>query len=108
MQNWGRASLSEDSCPDVEEGLSESLSGISEQAISKRLKQSGMTEKDGYWVLHELKPRRDVERRLFACEQLVEKQEQKGFLHRIVTCQNGYITITLTLTKAQKIIRIAR
>nr|CDS33127.2 gamma aminobutyric acid receptor subunit [Hymenolepis microstoma] len=77
------AILSEDSCQTREE-LSESL-GVSEQAISKQLKQLGMIEKGGYWVPHELKPRRGVERRLFACEQLVDRQTRKGFLHRIVT-----------------------
>nr|CDS27328.1 Mariner Mos1 transposase [Hymenolepis microstoma]CUU00256.1 Mariner Mos1 transposase [Hymenolepis microstoma] len=47
---------------------------VSQQAISKRLKQLGMIEKEGYWVPHqELKPR-DVERRLFGCEQLLERQ----------------------------------
>jgi len=35
-------------------------------------------------VPYDLKPR-DVERRLFACEQLFERQRRKGFLHRIVT-----------------------
>nr|CDS32437.1 Mariner Mos1 transposase [Hymenolepis microstoma] len=59
--------------------------GISEQAISKRLKQLGMIGKEGYWVSHELKPKGDVERRLFACEQLLERQTRKAFLHCIVT-----------------------
>nr|CDS31836.1 histone lysine N methyltransferase SETMAR [Hymenolepis microstoma] len=54
------AILSEDSCRQTEEELSESL-GISEQAISKRLKQLEMIDKEEYWVPHELKPRRDVE-----------------------------------------------
>nr|CDS31992.1 Mariner Mos1 transposase [Hymenolepis microstoma] len=77
------AILSEDSCQ-TEEELSESL-GISEQAISKHLKQLGMIEKEGYWVPHKLK-QRDVERRRsFACEQLLERQRGKGFLHCIVT-----------------------
>ena len=44
----------------------------------------GMIQKQGNWVLHELKPR-DVERRFFACEQLLQRQKQKRFLHRIVT-----------------------
>nr|CDS33394.2 hypothetical transcript [Hymenolepis microstoma] len=61
MQNWRRAILSEDSYQTQEE-LSESLVGISEQAFSKRLKQLGMIEKEGYWVPHELKLRGDVER----------------------------------------------
>lgn len=75
------AILSENSCQTQEE-LSDLLI-INQQAISKRLKQLGMIQKEGYWVPHELKPR-DVERRLFACEQLLERQTRKGFLHRIV------------------------
>nr|CDS28081.1 transposase [Hymenolepis microstoma] len=82
MQNWRREVLSKDSCRHTQEELSVVISG---QAISKRLKQLGMIEKEGYWVPHELKPRGDVERHLFACEQLVERQTRKGFLHRIVT-----------------------
>ena len=38
---------------------------------------------------YELKPR-DVERRLFACEQF-ERQRQKGFLHRIVTGDEKWV-----------------
>jgi len=37
-----------------------------------------------------LKPR-DVERRLFACEQLLERQRRKGFLHRIVTGDEKWV-----------------
>nr|CDS25366.1 Mariner Mos1 transposase [Hymenolepis microstoma] len=44
-----------------------------------------MIAKEGYWELHELKPREDVVGCFFACEQLVERQTRKGFLHRIVT-----------------------
>ena len=39
---------------------------------------------------YELKPR-DVERRLFASEQLLERQRRKGFLHRIVTGDEKWI-----------------
>ena len=67
-----------DSCQNQEE-LARSL-GVTQQAISKRLKAMGMIQKQGNWVPHELKPR-DVERRLFACEQLLERQRRKGFLH---------------------------
>nr|CDS30438.1 transposase [Hymenolepis microstoma] len=56
---------------------------ISEQAISKCLKELEMIEKELYWVPHELKPR-DVERHLFACEVLLKRQTRNGFLHRIV------------------------
>ena len=47
-----------------------------------------MIQKQGNWVPYELKPRETeagVERCLFACEQLLERQRRKGFLHRIVT-----------------------
>ena len=39
---------------------------------------------------YELKPR-NVERRLFACEQLLERQRWKGFLHRIVTGDEKWV-----------------
>nr|CDS26303.1 Mariner Mos1 transposase [Hymenolepis microstoma]CUU99296.1 Mariner Mos1 transposase [Hymenolepis microstoma] len=64
--------------------------GISEQVISKRLKQLGMIEKEGYWVPHELKPRDVERRRLFACEQLLERHTRKRFLHPIVTGDDSY------------------
>ena len=50
----------------------------------------GMIQKQGNWVPYELKPR-DVERRLFACEQLLERQRRKGFLHRIVTGDEKWV-----------------
>jgi len=53
--------------------------GVTQQAISKRLKAMGMIQKRGNW-----EPRY-IERRLFACEQLLERQRRKGFLYRIVT-----------------------
>ncbi|GFS95170.1 mariner Mos1 transposase [Trichonephila clavipes] len=59
------ALLDQDSCQTQQE-LSGSL-GVTQQAISKRLKVMGMIQKQGNWVPYELKPR-DVERRLFACE----------------------------------------
>jgi len=58
--------------------------GVTQPAILNHLKAMGMIQKQENWVPHNLKPR-DVERRLVACEQLLEKQRQKGFLHRIVT-----------------------
>ena len=44
----------------------------------------GTIQKQGNWVPYKLKPS-DVERRFFACEQLFQRQNWKGFLHRIVT-----------------------
>ena len=82
------ALLDQDSCQNQEE-LARSL-GVTQQAISKRLKVMGMIQKQGNWVPYELKPR-DVERRLFACEQLLERQRRKGFLHRIVTGDEKWI-----------------
>ena len=52
--------------------------------VSKRLKTLGMIQKQGNRVPYKLKPR-DVERRLFTCEQLLQRQKRKCFLHRIVT-----------------------
>ena len=40
-----------------------------------------MIQKQGNWMPYELKPR---ERRFFTCEQLIRRQQRKGFL-RIVT-----------------------
>ena len=58
--------------------------GSDSTSHSKRLKAMGMIQKQGNWVPYELKPK-EVERRLFACEQLLERQRRKGFLHRIMT-----------------------
>nr|CUU00453.1 hypothetical transcript [Hymenolepis microstoma] len=46
-----------------------------------------MIEKEGYWVPHELKPRR----RFFPYEQLLERQKRKEFLHRIVTGDEKWV-----------------
>ena len=48
-----------------------------------------MIQKQGNWVPYELKPR-DVERRFFTREQLIQRQ-RKGFLHRIVTGDEKWI-----------------
>jgi len=49
-----------------------------------------MIQKQGNWVLYELKPR-DIERRFFTCEQLIQRQQRKGFLHRIVIGDEKWI-----------------
>ena len=66
----------------TQEEFAESL-GITQQAVSVRLKAMGMIQKQGNWVPCELKPR-DVEKRFFTCEQLIQRQQRKSFL-RIVT-----------------------
>ena len=44
----------------------------------------GMIQNQGNWVPYELKPR-DVKRRFFDCEQLLQSQNRKGCVHSIVT-----------------------
>ena len=60
--------LAEDSCK-AHKKLAESL-GVTQQAISKRLKAMGIIQKQGNSVPYDLKPR-DFERHFFACEQLL-------------------------------------
>jgi len=50
----------------------------------------GIIQKQGNWVPYELKSR-DVERRFFTCEQLIQTQQRKDFLHRIVTGDEKWI-----------------
>jgi histone-lysine N-methyltransferase SETMAR len=82
------ALLEEDVCQTQEE-LAKSL-GVTQQAISLRLKAAGFIQKQGNWVPHELKPR-DVERRFCMSEILLQRQKKKGFLHRIVTGDEKWI-----------------
>ena len=74
--------LAEDSCQKQEQ-LVESL-GMTQQALSECLYAMEITQKQGNWVPYELKSR-DVEQCFFACEQLLQRQNRKGFLYRIVT-----------------------
>jgi len=82
------ALLGEDLCQTQEE-LAESLR-IAQSTISMRLKALGMIQIQGNWVPYELKPR-DLERRFFICEQLLQRQKRKDFLHRIVTGDEKWI-----------------
>jgi len=49
-----------------------------------------MIQKQGNWVLYELKLK-NVERRFFTCEQLIQRQQKKSFLHQIVTGDEKWI-----------------
>ena len=80
--------LDEDCCQTQEE-LAESL-GVTQAAISKRLKAAWYIQKQGNWVAHELKPR-DIERRFCMSEMLLELHKKKSFLHRIVTGDEKWI-----------------
>ncbi|UYV74220.1 Iav [Cordylochernes scorpioides] len=82
------ALLDEDSSQTQEE-LAETL-GMTQQAISNRLKVMGMVQKQGNWVPYELKPG-NIERRNCTCELLLKRQNRKGFLHRIVTGDEKWI-----------------
>ncbi|UYV66872.1 K02A2.6-like, partial [Cordylochernes scorpioides] len=82
------ALLDEDSSQTQEE-LAETL-GVTQQAISNRLKVMGMVQKQGNWVPYELKPG-NIEGRICTCELLLKRQNWKGFLHRIVTGDEKWI-----------------
>ena len=66
------------------------LLGVDRTTVSKRLSALGMIQKEGSWVPYELKPR-DIERRIVTCEQLLQRQKRKGFLHRIVIGDEKWI-----------------
>ena len=76
-------SLLDEDCCQAQEEIAESL-GVTQAAISKRLKAAEYIQKQGNWVPHELKTR-DVERRFCTSEMLLESHKKKSFLHRIVT-----------------------
>ena len=64
--------------------------GVDHTTVSKCLKALGMIQRQGHWVLYELKLR-DVERGLVMCEQLLQRQKRKVFLHRIVTSNEKWL-----------------
>ncbi|GBM19407.1 Mariner Mos1 transposase [Araneus ventricosus] len=86
IKNALEALLHKDLCQALSE-LEESL-GIDHTTVLKHLKALGMIQKQCHWVLYQLKPR-DVEQRLFTCEQLLQKR--KGFLHHVVTGNEKWI-----------------
>jgi len=73
----------------MQDELIQSL-GVVQSPISMRLKALGMIQRQGNWIPNELKPR-DLERRFFTCEQLLEQQKWERFLHRVVTANEKLI-----------------
>ena len=59
---------------------------VDQATISRRPRKLGKIQKLGRWVPHELK---NV--RFNVCQALVQKQERKDFLHRIVTSNEKWI-----------------
>ena len=87
-----KALLDEDCCQTQEE-LAESF-GVTQAAISKRLKAAGYIQKQGHWVPRELKPR-DVERRFCMSETLLERHKKNRFcIGLLLVMKNGSITTT--------------
>ena len=74
--------MAEDCCQTQSE-LAVTLN-VDRSTVTKRLRAIGMVQKASNWVPHELKDR-DIERRKTICEMLLQRQERKGFLHRIIT-----------------------
>lgn len=73
----------------TEQMLAEQLN-VTQQCISQRIHALGLVQKLGNWVPHELKER-DIERRKTICELLLQRQQRKGFLHRIITGDEKWI-----------------
>lgn len=82
------ALLDEDPCQ-TEKELSEQLN-VTHQCVSQRLHALGLVQKLGNWLPHELKER-DIERRKTICELLLQRQQRKDFLHRIITGDEKWI-----------------
>lgn len=69
--------------------LAEQL-GVTQPAISMRLRAMGKVQKIGKWVPHELNDRQ-MERRQNTCEILLARQKRKSFLHLVVTGDEKWI-----------------
>ncbi|GBM27423.1 Mariner Mos1 transposase [Araneus ventricosus] len=82
------ALIHENSCQTLTDPA-ESL-GVDHTTVSKLLKALGMIQKQFHWVSYQLRPR-NVEQRLFTCEQPLQRQKRKGLLHHIVTGDQKWI-----------------
>jgi len=63
---------------------------VDQATISRRLKVMGKIQKCGKWVPHELTERQQENRKIMS-EMLLQRQQRKGFLHRIVTGDEKWI-----------------
>jgi [histone H3]-lysine36 N-dimethyltransferase SETMAR len=63
---------------------------VTQKAVSIRLHQMGKIQKEGRWVPHELTERQREQRRT-TCELLLERQQRKSFMHRIITGDEKWI-----------------
>ena len=66
------------------------LLGVDHTTVLKCLKALEMIQKQGHWVPYKLKLR-DVEWHLVMCEQLLQQQKKKGFLHCIMMGDKKWI-----------------
>lgn len=64
---------------------------VNKSTISRRLKAIGYKQKVGKWLPHELKEA-DIAKRLDICQTLLSRQRKKSFLHRIITCDEKWIS----------------
>ena len=93
------ALLDPDPCQTQTE-LAESL-GVTQKTISVLLKQSELIQKQGNWVPYELKPR-DVERRFFTSELLLERHQKRDFCTgSCLEMKSGYTKIRKSPSQAK-------
>ena len=81
----------------TQEELAERL-GVTQKAVSKHLKAMGMIQKRGNWVPYEFRPR-VIERRFFDCEQLLQRQNRKGFHITMCTAVKNGSTMIMPSTE---------
>ena len=77
-----QALLDEDDAQSQQQ-LADSLN-VCQKTISNRLNKMGKMQKEGKLVPYEL-TERSIEKRKTMCEILIQRQQRKSFLHRVVT-----------------------
>lgn len=83
-----QALLDEDDAQ-TQEQLSRALN-VTQQAVSLRLHAMGKIQKEGRWVPYNLTERQQENRRT-TCELLLQRQNNKSFMHRIITGDEKWI-----------------